>query len=83
MFKLPNNCPHWSQYVRMKKFPPFFSMREQVFLHQYCSKMWNVEMEDIGKESRGKKQRNSLAVLWLGLNTFNCVAQVQPLSGNY
>ena len=30
MFKLPNNCPHWSQYVRTKKFPPFFNERTSV-----------------------------------------------------
>ena len=55
------------------------SIREQVFLiHLYCSEMWNVEREDSGKESRGKK-RNSLGVQRLSISTFTAVALVQSL----
>ena len=37
----------------MKNFLPL-SIREQVFLTcQYCSKMWNVERENFGKETSG------------------------------
>ena len=55
------------------------SIREQVFLiHLYCSEMRNVEREDSGKESRGKK-RNSLGVQRLSISTFTAVALVQSL----
>ena len=55
------------------------SIRQQVFLIRlYCSEIWNMEREDTGKESRGKK-RNSLGVQRLRISTFTAMALVQSL----